>query len=86
MTCVVVPIQKRTTYHTSQHLVQQSTQTPIVHRKRVSLPQQYFRGKVLGCTTEGLRHAIVIFIEDLGQAEISQNNMAVISNQNVFRL
>lgn len=69
---------------TRQHFIQDRAEAPVVNRKVVFLTQQDFRCEVLRRAAERLGRRFLWVVKQLGQAEVSQYNMTIGAQQNVF--
>jgi len=67
------------------HLVDQDSEGPPIKSFVVSRADDHFRGEVLGRTAEGVR-LLPVLLHDLCQPEVSQHDVAVVVEQDVFRL
>ena len=68
--------------NTSDHFVGEDSQCPPVNRLAVALVEQHFRRKILGGAAESVSPCFAV----LGKAEVSQFQVAILVNQNVFGL
>jgi len=70
---------------TCKHLVQEDAQSPPVHGLVIAVAQQQLRGKVLGCTAEGVGAVLVLHVK-LAKAEVAEGNVTLIVEQDIFWL
>ena len=65
-----------------EHFVDEDSEAPPVNRLAVAFLQKNLRSKVLGCSAERVGLAVY----ELGEAEVSQLQVTLFVDQQVFRL
>lgn len=73
-------------YPSGEHLVQQRSQTPPIHRLSVARAIQDLRSQVLRSSAERLRASVSLRDALLAQSEVGESHVALLGQKDVFGL